>query len=47
MDEPDYKDRIYPDHGFGGGYFYGHSGYLGKSTDPKRVHSSGGRANLE
>lgn len=47
MDEPDYKDRIYPDYGYGGGYFYGHSGYLGADAEESRVHTSGGRANLK
>ena len=47
MDEPDYKDRIYPDYGFGGGYFYGHAGYQGASAEESRVHASGGRANLK
>jgi hypothetical protein len=46
MNEPDYKDRIYPDYGFGGGYFYGHSGYLGQNPGD-RTKSSGGRANLK
>ena len=26
MNEPDYKDRAYPDYGFGGGYHYGRAG---------------------
>src|SRR5690606_30829097 len=25
MNEPDYKDRIYPNYGFGGSYHYGHA----------------------
>lgn len=45
MNEPDYKDRIYPDHGFGGGYHYGKSGYYGKGVDRESRHG-GGRANL-
>jgi len=47
MHEPDYKDRIYPDYGFGGGYFYGHSGYLRTHPVESRIHASGGRANLK
>jgi hypothetical protein len=46
MNEPDYKDRIYPDYGFGGGYFYGHAGYQGENPEKRRVEASGGRANL-
>ena len=45
MDEPDYKDRIYPDYGFGGGYHYGHAGYYGPGVDIASRHG-GGRANL-
>ena len=45
MNEPDYKDRIYPDSGFGGGYHYGHAGYYGREIDPKTRHG-GGRAEL-
>jgi len=45
MNEPDYKDRIYPDYGFGGGYHYGHAGYYGPDIDPGTRHG-GGRANL-
>lgn len=45
MNEPDYKDRIYPDYGFGGGYHYGHAGYYGPDIDPESRHG-GGRANL-
>jgi hypothetical protein len=45
MNEPDYKDRIYPDYGFGGGYHYGHAGYYGPGIDPDTRHG-GGRANL-
>jgi hypothetical protein len=45
MNEPDYKDRIYPDYGFGGGYHYGHAGYYGPGIDPESRHG-GGRANL-
>ena len=41
MNEPEYKDRIYPDYGFGGGFHYGHPGYYGKLD-----RSFGGRANL-
>ncbi len=45
MNEPDYKDRIYPDYGFGGSYHYGHAGYYGPDIDPETRHG-GGRANL-
>jgi hypothetical protein len=45
MDEPDYRDRIYPDYGFGGSYHYGHAGYYGPGVDPESRHG-GGRANL-
>jgi hypothetical protein len=46
MNEPDYKDRVYPDHGYGGGYGYGYPGYLGKNPGDSRIKTSGGRANL-
>jgi hypothetical protein len=46
MNEPEYKDRIYPDYGFGGAYHYGPSGYLGKDVDIASRHA-GGRANLK
>jgi hypothetical protein len=46
MNEPDYKDRIYPDYGFGGGYKYGGNGYYGKDVDGSARHA-GGRANLK
>jgi hypothetical protein len=45
MNEPEYKDRIYPDYGFGGGYHYGHAGYYGKGVDIASRHG-GGRAKL-
>ena len=45
MEEPEYKDRIYPDLGFGGGYHYGHAGYYGPGIDPESRHG-GGRAEL-
>lgn len=45
MNEPDYKDRIYPDYGFGGSYHYGHAGYYGPGIDPESRYG-GGRANL-
>lgn len=45
MNEPDYKDRIYPDYGFGGSYHYGHAGYYGPGVDVASRHG-GGRANL-
>ncbi len=41
MNEPEYKDRIYPDYGFGGAYHYGHPGYYGDLG-----RTSGGRATL-
>jgi hypothetical protein len=44
MNEPEYKDRIYPDHGYGGAYHYGHAGYYGTGVDPDR--HGGGRAEL-
>lgn len=45
MNEPDYRNRIYPDYGYGGGYHYGHAGYYGPEIDEKSRHH-GGRANL-
>jgi hypothetical protein len=45
MNEPEYRERIYPDYGFGGGYHYGHAGYYGAGIDPATRHG-GGRANL-
>jgi hypothetical protein len=45
MNEPEYKDRIYPDYGFGGGYKYGGAGYYGPAVDPDSRHG-GGRASL-
>lgn len=48
MNEPDYKDRIYPDYGFGGAYHYGPSGYVGDVPDSEvRRAAGGGRANLK
>ncbi len=48
MDEPDYKDRIYPDYGFGGAYHYGPAGYVEDLPDWKlRVEAGAGRANLK
>jgi hypothetical protein len=46
MNEPEYKDRIYPDYGFGGGYHYGRAGYYGKGVDAEK-REGGGRANLK
>ena len=46
MNEPDYKDRIYPDYGYGGGYKYGGNGYYGKGVDGS-TRQGGGRANLK
>ncbi|MDD7985317.1 hypothetical protein PQO01_10170 [Lentisphaera marina] len=45
MNEPEYKDRVYPDYGFGGGYHYGRAGYYGKGIDANSRHG-GGRAHL-
>lgn len=45
MDEPDYKDRVYPDLGYGGGYHYGKAGYYGKGINDADRHG-GGRAEL-
>ncbi|MDA0710587.1 MAG: hypothetical protein O3B73_10315, partial [bacterium] len=45
MNEPEYRDRIYPDYGFGGSYHYGHAGYYGPDIDPASRHG-GGRAHL-
>lgn len=45
MNEPDYKDRTFPDYGFGGSYHYGHAGYYGAGIDSEIRHG-GGRANL-
>jgi len=47
MNEPDYKDRVYPDLGFGGGYAYMHAGYHGPNSEKIRVGESGGMANLK
>jgi hypothetical protein len=48
MNEPDYKDRIYPDYGFGGAYHYSNTGYIGDLPDAKlRFKAGGGRANLK
>ncbi len=43
MNEPDYKDRIYPDYGYGGGLHYGSPGYRGKALKDRK---EGGRATL-
>jgi hypothetical protein len=45
MGEPGYRDRIYPDYGFGGSYHYGHAGYYGPDIDPE-TRQGGGRANF-
>lgn len=45
MNEPDYKDRIYPNYGYGGAYHYGRAGYYGPGIDTESRHG-GGRANL-
>jgi hypothetical protein len=43
MNEPEYKDRIYPDYGYGGGLHYGSPGYRGKKLKDRK---EGGRASL-
>lgn len=43
MNEPDYKDRIYPDLGYGGALHYGSPGYRGKKLADRK---EGGRASL-
>ena len=43
MNEPEYKDRIYPDYGFGGGLHYGAPSYRGKDLKDRK---HGGRASL-
>lgn len=43
MNEPDYKDRVYPNYGFGGGYNYGRAGYYGPDVDAAG-RNGGGRA---
>jgi hypothetical protein len=45
MNEPDYRNRVYPDYGFGGAYHYGRPGYYGPGIDPESRHG-GGRASL-
>ena len=45
MEHPDYRDRVYPNLGFGGAYHYGGSGYYGAGVDPGS-RQGGGRANL-
>ena len=45
MNESLYRDRIYPDYGFGGGYEYGHAGYHG-TTKVSQERYIGGCANL-
>lgn len=44
MNEPDYKDRIYPDYGFGSAYYEKSIGFYGKGVDRASRHG-GGRAN--
>jgi len=43
MNEPEYKDRIYPDYGYGGGLHYGSPSYHGKKLKDRKM---GGRASL-
>lgn len=45
MDLPGYRDRIYPNYGYGAGYHYGHAGYYGPDVDFVSRHG-GGRAEL-
>jgi hypothetical protein len=45
MNLPEYRDRIYPNHGYGAGYHYGHAGYYGPGVGFDSRHG-GGRANL-
>jgi hypothetical protein len=45
MNEPDFKDRIYPNYGYGGAYHYGRAGYYGPGIHTENRHG-GGRANL-
>ena len=48
MNEPDYKDRIYPDYGFGGAYHYGPAGYVEDLPDWElRAEAGAGRASLK
>jgi hypothetical protein len=41
MNEPEYKDRIYPNHGFGGGAYYGRAGYYGPDVTTQERYGSG------
>lgn len=43
MREPAYRERVYPNLGYGGGYYYGHAGYYGPEVD-FAARSGGGRA---
>lgn len=45
MNEPDYKDKILPSLGFGGGAYYGRAGYYGQGINTIERAGSG-RANL-
>jgi hypothetical protein len=45
MNVPEYRDRIYPNHGYGAGYHYGHAGYYGPGVAFDSRHG-GGRASL-
>ncbi len=45
MNVPEYRDRIYPNYGYGAGYHYGHAGYYGPGVGFDSRHG-GGRANL-
>jgi hypothetical protein len=43
MNEPGYRDRVYPNHGYGQGNYYGHGGYYGPGVKHLDRHG-GGRA---
>lgn len=45
MNEPKFKDRIYPNYGFGSGAHYGRAGYYGPGVTTEEKHGSG-RAEL-
>jgi hypothetical protein len=45
MNVAEYRDRIYPNYGYGAGYHYGHAGYYGPGVGFDSRHG-GGRANL-
>jgi hypothetical protein len=45
MKTPGYRERVYPNYGYGAGYHYGHAGYYGPGVKFEDRHG-GGRANL-